>query len=282
MRYFLGVGKNFPIAALYGDMGWIPVWITHAFTVIKWYNSNRIANAVFQWSMTMAESGCKNWCWQVKQLLVNTIEVPTLFSVDIPNGFSVTTTLSFIKNKLIDLAERVWLDDLHRPVRNSESGGKLYNYKLIKSCADTAGFVLAPLGPGQRWAMASLCAGCLPLAVETGRYRIPKGPLGERVCKLCNNDKVKTEFHFVMECSKLQNLRNELFFIITERDHTFMHLNITDKFLYILNSEINTCTIAKFIYKMYKLRCSFFISHLISPFVIFFHHTFTITVTHKS
>ena len=35
IRYFLGVGKNFPIAALYGDMGWIPVWITHAFTVIK-------------------------------------------------------------------------------------------------------------------------------------------------------------------------------------------------------------------------------------------------------
>ena len=37
MRYFLGVGKNFPIAALYGDMGWIPVWITHALTVIKWW-----------------------------------------------------------------------------------------------------------------------------------------------------------------------------------------------------------------------------------------------------
>ena len=32
-----------------------------------------------------------------------------------------------------------------------------------------------------------------------------------------------------------------------------MHLNIADKFLYILSSEINTCTIAKFIY---KLRCS--------------------------
>ena len=80
--------------------------------------------------------------------------------------------------------------------------------------------------------MASLRAGCLLLAVETGRYRTPKVPLGERVCKLCNNDKVETEFHFVMECSKLQNLRNELFFIITERDHTFMHLNVIDKFLY--------------------------------------------------
>ena len=51
--------------------------------------------------------------------------------------------------------------------------------------------------------MASLRAGCLPLAVETGRYQIPKVPLGERVCKLCNNDKVETEIHFVMGCIKL-------------------------------------------------------------------------------
>ena len=79
-----------------------------------------------------------------------------------------------------------------------------------------------------------------------------------KVCKLCNNDKVETELHFVMECSILQTLRSELFFIITETDHTFMHLNITG------NSEINT--------KMYKLCCSFIIS---SPFT----YTFTIIVT---
>ena len=74
------------------------------------------------------------------------------------------------------------------------------NCELIKNCADTAGFVLAPFGPCQRWAVASLRAGCLPLAVETGRYQIPKVPLGERVC---NNDKVETEFQFVVECNKL-------------------------------------------------------------------------------
>ena len=36
---------------------------------IHW--EERIANAVFQWSMSMADSGYKNWCWQAKQLLVN-------------------------------------------------------------------------------------------------------------------------------------------------------------------------------------------------------------------
>ena len=118
--------------------------------------------------------------------------------------------------------------------------------------------MLVPLGPGQRWAVASLRAGCLPLAVETGRYRTPKVPLGERVCKLCNNGRVETEFHFVIECNKLQNLQNELFFIITKSDPTSMQLDIFNKFfLYILSSENNTCTIAKFIYKMFKLRRSF-------------------------
>ena len=69
-----------------------------------------------------------------------------------------------------------------------------------------SGFVLAPLGPGQRWAVASPRAGYLPLAVETGRYWISKVPLGGRVCESCSNDKVETEFHNVMECSELQNL----------------------------------------------------------------------------
>ena len=142
-------------------------------------------------------------------------------------------------------------EHLHRLVTNSESVGKLRNYKLIKSCSDTSGFVLAPLGPGQRWAVASLHAGCLPLAVEISRYRTPKVPLGERVCKLCNNGKVETEFHFVVKCSKLQNLQNELFFItgITKSDPRFMYFDIFDKFLYILSSANNNCTIAKFIYK---------------------------------
>ena len=76
--------------------------------------------------------------------------------------------------------------------------------------------------------MASLRAGCLPLAVETGRYRTPKVPLGERVC---NNSKAETEFHFV---SKLQNFLNELFFIITKGPNFYAPKQI---FIY---SENNT------------------------------------------
>ena len=69
---------------------------------------------------------------------------------------------------------------------------------------------------------------------------------------------IKNDMHSCLcNCSPIINLRNELFFLITKSDPSFMHLDIFDKFLYILSSENNTCTIAKFIYKMFKFRCSF-------------------------
>ena len=42
------------------------------------------------------------------------------------------------------------------------------------------------------------------MAVETGRYRTPKVPLGEGIC---NNGKIETKFQFVMGCIKLQSMR---------------------------------------------------------------------------
>ena len=42
--------------------------------------------------------------------------------------------------------------------------------------------------------------------------------LGKGIGKLCNNGKVKTEFHFVMECSKLQTC---------EMSYSLLYPNVT-------------------------------------------------------
>ena len=89
--------------------------------------------------------------------------------------------------------------------------------------------MLATLSPGQRWAVALLCVGCLPLAVETARYKVPKVLLGERVSHI--DDKIVTELQFVRVKYKSCKMR------VTKRNHTFMHLNTIDKFLYILSSD---------------------------------------------
>ena len=59
----------------------------------------------------------------------------------------------------------------------------------------------------------------LPLETGTDIRLLSSG----KVVKLCN---VEVEFDFVLEYSKLLNLQNELFFIITKTDPICMHLDI--------------------------------------------------------
>ena len=82
---------------------------------------------------------------------------------------------------------------------------------VFKTEPSPAGYVLAPLGPGQWWALASLRSGCLPLAVETGRYQIPKVPLNQRTCKICNQNCIEDEF--LMSVLPYKDRENSYFYL---------------------------------------------------------------------
>ena len=204
--------------------------------------------------MDLAKKGLKNWCWEVNKLLV-CIQLPSLFSNQ--DHYATCSTLNHVKDALINMADHKWLSLLNTPSSNSETGGKLRHYRLFKTEPSPAGYVLASLGPGQRWALATLRSGCLPLAVETGRHRIPKVPLAQRVFRICNANRTEDEYHFIMECTTLKDLRKQLFLSITLHDVIFMHLDDHFEFLYIIQAENCTSVIAKYVYKMFKLRTSF-------------------------
>ena len=160
-------------------------------------------------------------------------------------------------NWIIFAVDCKWHNLLHTLPSNSETGGKLRHYRVFKTEPSPAGYVLASLGSGQRWALASLRSGCLPLAVETGRHRIPKVPLVQRVCKICNINLIEDEYHFIIECATLKELRQQLFLSLSLQDVTFMQLDNYSKFLYIIQAEHCTLIIAKYVYKMFKFRTSF-------------------------
>ena len=152
MRYFLGVGKNFPIAALYGMDSCLDNTCSYCDKMVVQtkilYSSNRIANTVFQWSMIMGlwlnkciRIGAGN-CYQLilfkfLKFSQQTYQMGFLQ----PHLYLLRKTSSLIQWKAF--GQKICID---HAVRKSESGGKLY--KLIKSCSYTTGFVLAPLGPG--------------------------------------------------------------------------------------------------------------------------------------
>ena len=96
------------------------------------------------------------------------------------------------------------------PVHISETRGKLRYYEAFKPDPTPARYVLMPLGPGQRWALASLRAGCFPLAVETEQYRSPRLPVTERLCVLCKDNSIEDELHFLIYCKSLHKERYAL------------------------------------------------------------------------
>ena len=46
--------------------------------------------------------------------------------------------------------------------------------------------------------MAQIRCGILPIRIETGRFC--NLPVENRLCEICNQNKVEDEFHFLMEC----------------------------------------------------------------------------------
>ena len=106
---------------------------------------------------------------------------------------------------------------------------------------------------GVRRTIAGLRLGCLPLAVEVGRYTGTS--YTERVCRLYGTRKVEDQHHFLINCPSLSHIRQKL------RIHA-LQLNTYVIFTrYFFNKckflLCNTDDTAMFlIYEMYQLRQS--------------------------
>ena len=89
-----------------------------------------------------------------------------------------------------------------------------------------AGYVLADISPGRRWVMAAIRGGCLPIAIETGRFQTPKVPLNDRLCINCNQ-RVKEDIpHFILFCTRYHVIRLELFNFIVSKFPSFYSLHV--------------------------------------------------------
>ena len=99
--------------------------------------------------------------------------------------------------------------------------------------------------------MAGLRTGCLPLAVEVGRYT--SIPFRQRLCQVCRGSTVEDQTHFLLYCTKLNSIRSDLFAYYNQINRKCMSMSQSNK-LVLLNTDNNR--IIHFLFKMYKLRHS--------------------------
>ena len=146
-----------------------------------------------------------------------------------------------------------WLDDLRKQPADSESGGRLALYKQYKSCPEPEEYILKTISLNKRRTIAQIRCGCLPLELETGRYRSPKTPLSQRICQLCNSD-VEDETHFLTLCPMLNHIRITLFKNMQNIIPGFLSLQPIEKCLFILTICASHPEIGKCIHQMVCFR----------------------------
>ena len=104
---------------------------------------------------------------------------------------------------------------------SSESGGRLVWYRQIKNDPSAETYLTTTNSLRGRRAMMGLRAGCLPLAVEVGRYT--GVPYRQRVCRLCDSGEVEDQVHFLINCHKLNCIKQKLFSHCLTLSDYFIH-----------------------------------------------------------
>ncbi|CAC5402692.1 unnamed protein product [Mytilus coruscus] len=97
-------------------------------------------------------------------------------------------------------------------------------------------------------------SGCLPLAIETGRYTKPKTLLNDQKCKYCTVDCVEDEKHVVMHCEFYSDLRYGLFLKACAINPNFNDFDDDDKFIFLMSDDSIQPFLAKSLYFMFNHR----------------------------
>lgn len=131
---------------------------------------------------------------------------------------------------------------------------KLRTYITFKDTFCIEPYVCTNMNRKYRSVLAQLRSGILPLEVETGRWRGVE--IEGRICKLCEDDCIEDEAHFLLNCRFYADERNTFFDqCIRTVINNFDSVDIDSKFKFLMQENVVLST-AKFVWKIYEKRKS--------------------------
>jgi hypothetical protein len=206
-KHILSLKKSTPNCIVYGETGQYPLQIAIKQRVVSYWakvltktNPDTFVRRVYNILYQLYVRGLYTSAWldNVRLILCE-------------NGFgNIWTSQSFpnvewlkqaVKLRLQDQFKQKWRNDIeHMP--------KCVTYNLIK---DEWGMehYLRKLPRKLRIPLCKFRSSSHKLQIERGRYN--NVPRHERYCTLCNTNKLGDEFHFLLECNALDNIRRKYF-----------------------------------------------------------------------
>ena len=187
MRFYLGVGKYTPNAAVSGEMGWVPPvvrqWkhIANFWVRLSQTNDTRLNKRIAMWAHGKS-SRCKNWFSVIGKHFTQ-FKIENFNNLDRP--LHKQSFINGVEKATMNIYLADWLATLNK-VNGSASLGrnKLRTYRTFKQVYETEGYCNLILPPSHRSALCKFRCGVSPIRIETGRYENLQ--LDDRKCPFCN------------------------------------------------------------------------------------------------
>ena len=175
----------------------------------------------------------KNWAYDVKLILENhglSYIWDQQFDIDIP--------FELIKQRIYDMYKQSWFSEINR-------SPKLKSYSLFKHNFEFENYLDSVNVTKYRYALTRFRVSSHKLAIETGRfYNIPRD---QRYCIYCSMNVIENEYHFLLCCPFLNELRRSIL------KPFFCRWPTLNKFV-ILMTKSSIFKLSKFIYYANKKR----------------------------
>ena len=245
-RKILGVKKSTNLAAIYGELGRIPMRIKRQIKMIKYWiklintPKNSYTNIVYTQLRQDADNNItyngKNWATHIK----NTLDHLGMSDIWI-NQDTLGIDIGPIEERIKDMYFQTWYSNIN-------SSTRLRSYSLFKHTFTFEKYLDFIHDKTLRNTLSRFRLSSHNLQVELGRTN--NTPKEHRICKNCNMNMIETEFHFLLVCPKYQHLRTTYF------KKYYCHWPTLIKFQTLVSTS-NKCTvknIAKYIHHAYSIR----------------------------
>ena len=191
-------------------------------------DEERITQKIFESDYLVNNSS--DWCNEISNVL-SSIKMINKFDDKMP--VNIDEARELLMNKYKEL----WSDAVAcKP--------KLRTYVTFKKKFEPEHYLKQTLEKLKRSLLAQFRLGFLPIAIETGRYKLTKDKVGnwrrqapeEIICPICNLNTIENETHFLIDCVQYKDIRDEMFRKVNINDIQFKNNSSEEKLIYLMGN----------------------------------------------
>lgn len=248
LKYILCLKSSTPNYMVYGETGRFPLYVIVFTRMVSYWcklissTNTSITNILYRYLLIQTENTTSSNPWiDCIRHIFNSCGLSNVWHSQFSNIVNQKWVSKEVKQRLQDQFIQNW----HADINNSSKG---VTYKIVKSNFEYEKYLdILPLI--FRKILVKFRTSNHHLPVKLGRW---EGiPFNERFCPLCNTKRIADEFHYILECDAISQVRNKFI------DKTFSARPNVLKLSYLMT----TCNVKllrklfMFITKIYEVVC---------------------------